>query len=569
MIASHFRGAVVAACCCGAAAFAPGWKIVGAALDDVRLEGEGPARRAQGAASARVLVLPFENSKREPRLVWLGEASAILLADELNARGVPAITRAERVRAFEQLHLPISASLSRATVIKVGQILGASEVIGGSYQVNDDDELAVETHNIRVDVGRLQPHVVERGPLRDLFAIFDRLAGRSASGAPRMSAAPAHPPLGAFENYIKGLLAESAAARATFLETAVRDSPGFDRARLALWDVRNEQGDHAAALAAVKAVTGESERSRRAQLRAGVSLLEMQQHAEAVAVFTKLLDPAILKTTTPAAAEYAPVLNNIGVAQLRRRAGAEAGSPTYYFTRAADADPGDADYPFNLGYAYLLEHNNKAAAYWLREAVRRDVTDAEAHFLLAVALQAVGNSVEAGRERDLARQLSSRYEELEKPGTIDKQAIPPDLERLRTDLGPPRADRPDQAIVQSAQREQQDLAAFHLDRGRGLFEKQQDRDAMVELRRAVYLSPYEATAHLLIGRIHLRAGRAQEAIEALKISIWSKDTAPARVALAEAYVAAKDISAARTELERALALDPASADAKRVLDSIK
>ena len=47
---------------------------------------------------------------------------------------------------------------------------------------------------------------------------------------------------------------------------------------------------------------------------------------------------------------------------------------------------------------------------------------------------------------------------------------------------------------------------------------------MTELRRVVYLSPYEAQAHLLIGRIHLRAGRPQEAVNALKISIWSEDT---------------------------------------------
>src|SRR5918993_2142551 len=88
------------------------------------------------AAPARILVVPFENTQREPRLTWLGEASALLLADELNARGLPAITRAERVRAFDQLHLPVSASLSRATVIKIGQILGASEVIGGTYRLD-------------------------------------------------------------------------------------------------------------------------------------------------------------------------------------------------------------------------------------------------------------------------------------------------------------------------------------------------------------------------------------------------------------------------------------------------
>ena len=82
-------------------------------------------------ATARILVVPFEDTQREPRLVWLGEAAAVVLADELNARGRPAFTRPERVQAFDQLHLPVSAVLSRATVIKVGQILGASEVVWG------------------------------------------------------------------------------------------------------------------------------------------------------------------------------------------------------------------------------------------------------------------------------------------------------------------------------------------------------------------------------------------------------------------------------------------------------
>ena len=92
---------------------------------------------------------------------------------------------------------------------------------------------------------------------------------------------------------------------------------------------------------------------------------------------------------------------------------------------------------------------------------------------------------------------------------------------------------------------------------------------MAELRRAVYLSPYEAAAHLLMGRIHLRAGRPEDAIDALKISIWSEDTAGARIALAEAYLASRNPTAARTELQRALTLDPSSTEAKRLLDTIK
>ena len=48
--------------------------------------------------------MPFENVKREARIFWLGEGSAVLLTDELDALGgVDAITRDERSRAFEQL----------------------------------------------------------------------------------------------------------------------------------------------------------------------------------------------------------------------------------------------------------------------------------------------------------------------------------------------------------------------------------------------------------------------------------------------------------------------------------
>ena len=425
--------------------------------------------------------------------------------------------------------------------------------------------MIVDAHSIRIEVGRLESPITERAPLKDLFGIYDRLARRLSGGARRTGPAVSPPPPGAFENYIKGLLAESAATQATFLESAITESAGFDQARLALWDVRTEQGDHSAALAAVKPVPATSPFASRAQLRIGLSFLELKDYPGAAGTFTKLIDPQILKTTTPPPAHLAPVLNDLAIVQLRRGASADAGSAIYYLTRATDADPEQVDYQFNLGYAYLLDRNYKAALYWLREALRRDVTDADAHYLLARALQATGSDVEAARERDLARQLSSRYEGVER----NPRDVPAGLERLRMDLDAPGAIRPGLAIANSAQRDQRELASFHLDRGRRLFEQEQDREAMVELRRAVYLSPYEAGAHLLMGRIHLRARRPEDAIDALKISIWSDDSVPARIALGEAYLASKNPAAARTELQRALALDPSSSEAKRLLDTIK
>jgi Tfp pilus assembly protein PilF len=520
-----------------------------------------PAPLQAQTAAKRVLVMPFDNPAREVRLHWIAEAASLLIADELNARGVSAIRRAERLDAFDELHLPPAATLSRATVIKVGQLVGATEVVSGSVRL-DGEELIVEAHGIRIDVGRVDAPIAERGPLKDVVPIFERLSSKLASGAPVRGERSPRPPIEAFESYVKGLMAESAATRATFLEEAIKAHPGYDRAYLALWAVRHDQADHLSALTAARAVAGESPLARRAQFLAGVSLLELNRFDEAFDTFAESAEGS-------AAAFAAAALNNMGVVQLRRGTPSPKGLPTYFLTKAADADGDDADILFNLGYAYVLERNYSAAMYWLREALRRDPADAECHYVLAAALSGTGSTVEAAREKELAKQLSSRLAELDAAAVEGKPSVPKGMARVREDPETGAGLRREQTIVNTAQREQQDLASFHLDRGRRLFDREEDRQALAELRRAVYLSPYQADAHLLIGRIHLRAGRPGEAIDALKISIWSRDSAAARVALAEAYLKQQNPAAARTELEKALALDPASTEAKRILAAIK
>lgn len=516
---------------------------------------------AAAQATGRVLVMPFENSKRDARLHWMGEAASLLLTDELELRGIDAITRAQRIRAFEELHLPSAATLSRATVIKVGEFVGASEIIVGSVAV-EGSTLIVEANSVRIDVGRLQPNVSERGPLTETFSLFERTAGRLAPQLKPRPDRPARPPLQAFEDYVKGLIAESAATRATFLESATTVHPGYDHALLALWGVRNDQGDHTAALAAARAVPDTSTLFRQARFAAAVSLVELKKFDEGFEEFKALAEGHSDRAFTASA------YNNLGVVQLRRGVASQLGLPTYFLTKAADADPGDSDVLFNLGYAYLLERNHQGAVYWLRETLRRNPADPDAHYVLGAALATGGSPVEAAREKELARQLSSESSEFEKRAVAEKLPVPRGLERLRLDPDLRARVAPEQVPVNSAQREQRELAVFHLERGRRLFEREEDRQALVELRRAIYLSPYEASAHLLIGRIHLRAGHVNEAADALKISIWSTETAEARLALAETYLKQQNTAAARTELERVLVLDPTSAEARRLLATL-
>ena len=68
----------------------------------------------------------FRDQPRSSRASWLGEGVAVLLADDLNGLGADAIARDERVRAFDRLQVPPQATLTRGTVIKIGQLVGAT-----------------------------------------------------------------------------------------------------------------------------------------------------------------------------------------------------------------------------------------------------------------------------------------------------------------------------------------------------------------------------------------------------------------------------------------------------------
>ena len=134
------------------------------------------------ASAPRQLVVPFESAGAEPRFRWLTEASAVIVTDDLLALGASPLSRDDRLRAMEQLRVPALASLSRATVIRLGQIVGAEQVVVGTSAVKDD-VLTVRARTIRLDVGRMSPEIVEQGPLGDLFAIYARVSRQIDPGS--------------------------------------------------------------------------------------------------------------------------------------------------------------------------------------------------------------------------------------------------------------------------------------------------------------------------------------------------------------------------------------------------
>jgi TolB-like protein len=147
-----------------------------------------PVRAQAPGSSPRILVMPFDNVERDPRAVWLGEAAAVLVAEDLRAMGAGALTRDERRVAFERLQVPQSASLTDATIIRLGELVGAEQVVMGTLELNGDT-LVLHARAIALDTARALVSATERGPLSDLFTLAERLT-RAVAPSPAVAAAP-------------------------------------------------------------------------------------------------------------------------------------------------------------------------------------------------------------------------------------------------------------------------------------------------------------------------------------------------------------------------------------------
>jgi tetratricopeptide (TPR) repeat protein len=517
---------------------------------------------AQTPAGSRVLVMPFATTV-DPAApggptaaLWLGEAAAILLAERLEQAGARPLSRDDRVALFDRLRLPLSATLTRATMIRVGELVGASEIVFGQVRLGTTVEIRAEI--IRIPDGRALSGVSDSSSLTDLMGLGARLGDRIAGLiGPVPAASPprrAELPFAAFENYVKGLVASMPAAAQRFLESAMTLAPHDGRILTALWTAYTDQSQHEKALGAASAVPADGPDAFLARLHAALSLIELKRYDGAERVLRAL------SKERPSAA----VWNALGIIALRRQPAGPGESAATHFARAVADQPSVTDYHFNLGYARALAHDVGAAILTLRDAVRRNTADADAHLVLSALLAGAGKVAEAAREFELARVLGPS---LDPAPTTLPASVPAGLERVSSDL-----DRPVFTALEAAfERTLPRLGSAHgpyLIRGQNLAKAGQDLEAVTDLRRAIYLAPYEDQAHLALGQLYQRTGRLADAIDEFKVAIWCRETVAGRIAIGTALLESGDRDGARREATRALALAPDSAAARELLRRI-
>ena len=487
-----------------------------------------------------LLVLPFENHTFQPNLDWIGEGAADILNRRLDSAGFLTISRGDRVYALDRLGLPQSFQPSHATTIRIAQTLDADSVVLGSYTVTAD-KITASVQILDVKALKLSPPIQQDGDLKNLLDLLNTLAWRIARQLdPSYSvaqqtflAADGQLHVDAFENHIRGTIAESPSERIVHLKEALRINPGFTPAWFALGMAFYANQDYDSAAATFGRLSKDDPRALEADFYRGLAFFYSANYMKAEDAF------AFVQLRLP----LPEVVNNQAVAASRRGHDAAA-----LFQQAVTADPKDPDYRFNLAVSLRRRNDIQGAIREIDQELKLRPQDTEAQ-TFAKVLKDPG-SVKPNPDKGKA---------------ITDDTLPPErIKRSYNETGFR------QAAFEMEQVESLRLASLPPAERASALVKQGEQfmnsgltlEAERQFQAALQANPSSALAHAGLAQVREHSGDLDAARKEAQQSLSLAPNVPAHLVLARVDLASNQLGTAATEVAQALKLEPANANAR-------
>jgi Flp pilus assembly protein TadD/TolB-like protein len=479
--------------------------------------------------ASTLLILPFENQSHAPGLDWIGESFPVVLTERMSSGATYVIGRDERMYALDRLGIPAGVKLSRATIYEVAQQMDVDYVILGRYS-SDGKSFQTGAQLLDMKTLRLSPEVSESGPLTNLIDLQSGLAWDLLrildpnQMASRNQFVTASTPirLDALENYVRGMISGTDVEKIRRLREAVRLSPSYNLALLQLGKTYYTQRNYKEAVPVLKQVAKDSPQALEANFYAGLSAYYSGDFAAAENSF------AFVASQMPLTELY----NDLGVVSSRRGKNAVED-----FRKAAQADPQDPDYRFNLGVALLRSGDTNGAVAQLRETLALRADDKEAKGLLDSVMFSHAAPATLPLER-----IKSNYDE------TSFRELAMEIDNVH-----------EQQLAGSGP---QALADYHVQQGANLLAQGFVAEAAKEFQNAIRLDSLNASAHSGLARTRQKLNDAAGARSEANLALKLHPSAEAHTILGELSLKEGDVQTAQAESDKALALDSSYAAAE-------
>jgi tetratricopeptide (TPR) repeat protein len=491
-----------------------------------------------------VLVLPFDNHSGNPSLSWIGDSFPDTLNKRLNSAGFLTISHDDRVFAYDHMGLPAGFKPTRATTIRIAQLLDANYVIIGSYNVQTspgsgvtNNRISIQAKVLSIDDLKLSSAIEDSAELPRLFDAENAVAWKVAGVLdPHFSvseqtflAAPGAVSLPAFEDYIRGSNASADVERLKRLLNAVSLAPDYADALLALGKEQYAERDFDAAAATLAKVPPTDRLALEANFYLGLARFNSADYAGAQKAFEFVTGRLPLPE----------VVNDEGVALSRQGKDSVA-----QFQRASSADPSDEDYHYNLAIALFRRGDTPGATREVAAALQLKPADNEA-IELAAKLKAAAPGARLNANSD------SGFSPLER---IRRNYSETGFRQAAFQLDQVRAAR--MAMLPPDQR-----AAEYTQLGRQYLAESLLPEAETQFQSALAASPNSADAHAGMAQLREASGDPAKARDEAKTSLIMKPNVTALLVLARLDLADKQLAASAGDVARALQIAPTNAEA--------
>lgn len=510
-----------------------------------------------------IVILPFSNRSDKEEAYWLGEGFSESLSEELLLHDSLILPRRQRLSAYEDLHLPYTGELSRATMLKIADKLSADYVIFGSFNLKDSN-LEVEMKVIKTAASGLSAPIQAAGSIDTLYqvqlALRDGLVkyftAENVHAESEKAFTDQTVPLHAYELYIKGLLETSDSERVKFLQKAIESNPGYPQATFRLGQALFRMQRYKESTDALMKASFDGVYRGRADFLIGMNSYHSGDFEAAYQTWLAL-------SKTHATAE---VYNNLGLALLKKNDTQGGG---WYLSKAVELDPGQADFHFNLASSYVLRGYDRQAVQQYRETVNGRPADYQSLYLIGKLLE---RDPDPTLKDLISKRMSQTFQDTlpsDQKGKFPEQynSVTQLLRPANQYLSQEENDYENLA-GQKNLKEMANIVKAYSSRAAAALEKDDSAAAVLEIKKGASLSPFDWYLHYLWGRsLYLQKNQAA-AISELEFSIWCQDNADSHLLLAEMYRDSERYADSKIQVQRLLAIDPDNKKAHEIWSKI-
>jgi tetratricopeptide (TPR) repeat protein len=346
-------------------------------------------------SGGEVVITPFNSTTRTNDLSWLRFGAPLYLSQILSrTEGIELISWDEFISFLDDEGIPMNASLSLGSLVRIGRDLGATKMIIGSYSFAND-KLTLKAKIIDIKRGGIGTEFGASGRKEHLSRIIDELALKIIATLLPEETVPRKSFLGRTEEealrfYALAQMTAKPEEKIPLLIKSVSASATFNPALLELGELYFLQEEYLKAAELLSRISRDEPSLASARFKAGLAYFQIGEYDKALSSF---IDSFTINPNTSS-------LFNIA-ASLASSGRYEEASPL--IEKLAGIYPKDTSLLLALGYlAWHDEKLEKAEEYLIR-AKDIDPSLVPARFLLYKVYEKMGRAEEANDQFLLAK----------------------------------------------------------------------------------------------------------------------------------------------------------------------